>query len=69
MNAAAKTEFVWDDPLNLEAQLTEDERLIRDTARAYAQEKLAPRIVEAYEKEKVEPEIFQEMGALGLLGV
>src|SRR6201986_4728912 len=69
MNAAAKTEFVWDDPLNLEAQLTEDERLIRDTARSYAQEKLAPRIVEAYEKEKIEPEIFQEMGSLGLLGV
>src|ERR1700722_5299392 len=69
MNATAAAEFVWDDPLNLEAQLTEDERLIRDTARAYAQEKLAPRIVEAYEKEKVQPEIFREMGALGLLGV
>src|SRR5579872_28793 len=69
MNAAAATQFVWDDPLNLEAQLTEDERLIRDTARSYAQEKLAPRIVEAYEKEKIEPEIFQEMGSLGLLGV
>src|SRR5579883_1802379 len=66
---AAAAEFVWDDPLNLEAQLTEEERLIRDQARAYAQDKLAPRIVEAYEKETVEPEIFREMGALGLLGV
>src|SRR5579863_1285160 len=69
MNVAAKTEFLWDDPLNLEALLSEDERLIRDTARSYAQEKLAPRIVEAYEREKVEPGIFREMGALGLLGV
>jgi glutaryl-CoA dehydrogenase len=69
MNAPAAFQFVWDDPLNLEAQLSEDERLIRDSARAYAQEKLAPRIVDAYEKEVVEPEIFREMGALGLLGV
>jgi glutaryl-CoA dehydrogenase len=69
MKAAAATEFLWDDPLDLEALLSEDERLIRDSARAYAQEKLAPRIVEAYEKETVEPEIFREMGGLGLLGV
>jgi glutaryl-CoA dehydrogenase len=69
MNAPAAFQFVWDDPLNLEGQLSEDERLIRDSARAYAQEKLAPRIVEAYEKESVDPEIFREMGALGLLGV
>src|ERR1700722_3879452 len=63
------TGFQWEDPFHLEAQLTEDERSIRDTAQAYAQEKLLPRIVDAYEKEKVEPEIFREMGALGLLGV
>src|SRR5579872_5028689 len=69
MNAAAATQFVWDDPLNLEAQLGEDERLIRDQARDYARRKLAPRIVEAYEKERVEPEIFREMGERGLLGV
>ena len=61
--------FKWEDPFHLEAQLSEDERSIRDTAHAYAQEKLLPRIVEAYESEKVEPEIFREMGALGLLGV
>ncbi|HLW90169.1 MAG TPA: acyl-CoA dehydrogenase family protein, partial [Roseiarcus sp.] len=69
MNAPAAELFQWDDPFNLETQLSEDERLIRDSARAYAQEKLAPRIVEAYERETVEPEIFREMGALGLLGV
>ena len=61
--------FKWEDPFHLEAQLTEDERLIRDSAQDYAQDKLLPRIVEAYEKETVEPEIFREMGALGLLGV
>jgi glutaryl-CoA dehydrogenase len=62
-------EFEWEDPLLLEAQLTEDERAIRDAAQAYAQDKLSPRIVEAYENETVEPEIFREMGALGLLGL
>jgi len=62
-------DFKWEDPFLLEAQLSEDERAIRDAAQAYAQDKLLPRIVEAYEKETVEPEIFREMGALGLLGV
>jgi glutaryl-CoA dehydrogenase len=61
--------FVWDDPLLLEDQLTDDERMIRDTARAYAQEKLLPRIVEAYATEKTDRSIFNEMGELGLLGV
>ena len=61
--------FEWDDPFRLEAQLTEDERQIRDVAQAYAQDKLLPRIVDAYESEAVEPEIFREMGALGLLGM
>jgi glutaryl-CoA dehydrogenase len=69
MNAAAAELFQWDDPFNLEGQLSEDERLIRDSARAYAQDKLAPRIIEAYERESVEPAIFREMGALGLLGL
>ena len=49
--------------------MTDDERQIRDSAQAYAQDKLLPRIVEAYEREAVEPEIFREMGALGLLGM
>ncbi|UHD47913.1 acyl-CoA dehydrogenase [Aureimonas altamirensis] len=61
--------FDWADAFMLEGQLTEDERLIRDSARDFAQEKLQPRILQAYERETVEPEIFREMGALGLLGV
>ncbi len=64
-----KPGFSWDDPLELEKQLSEDERLIRDTARAYANDKLQPRIIEAYRKEKTDPSIFTEMGALGLLGI
>jgi glutaryl-CoA dehydrogenase len=61
--------FQWEDPFLLEDQLTEDERAIRDTARAYAQDKLAPRVIEAYLQEKTDRAIFDEMGALGLLGV
>ena len=68
-DAPALASFSWEDPLLLDEQLTEDERLIRDTARGFAQESLLPRIVEAYAQEKVEPEVFREMGALGLLGV
>ena len=62
-------EFTWDDPLLLDDALTEDERLIRDTARQYAQEKLLPRIIEAYREEKTDRSIFNEMGELGLLSV
>ena len=62
-------EFNWQDPFLLDEQLSEDERLIRDTARDYAQEKLLPRVAEAYLEEKTDREIFNEMGALGLLGV
>ncbi len=58
----------WEDPLLLDAQLTEDERLVRDTARDYAREKLLPRIVEAYNLERFDREIIAEMGALGLHG-
>ncbi len=61
--------FQWDDPFLFETQLSEEERLIRDTARAYAQEKLAPRIIDAYAQESSDRSIFAEMGALGLLGV
>ena len=60
--------FNWADPFNLDDQLDEDERMIRDTAAAYAQDKLAPRIVDAFQHETTDPEIFREMGALGLLG-
>ena len=59
----------WEDPFRLNDQLTEAERMLRDAARAYAQEKLQPRVVKAYETEQSDPEIFREMGAMGLLGV
>ncbi|MBA5778869.1 acyl-CoA dehydrogenase [Stappia sp. F7233] len=61
--------FAWEDPFLLREQLNEDEILIMETARAYAQEKLQPRILEAYAHEKTDREIFNEMGELGLLGV
>ena len=51
----ARTDFDWDDPFLLEEQLTEEERLIRDTARAYAQEKLLPRVIEAYARRRPTP--------------
>ncbi|MBK5570661.1 acyl-CoA dehydrogenase [Ensifer sp. SSB1] len=66
---AGKTQFQWDDPFLLDDQLTEDERMIRDTARAYAQDRLQPRVIDAYREESTDPEIFHEMGELGLLGV
>ena len=62
------TGFKWDDPFFMDEQLSEDERLIRDAARAYAQEKLLPRVREAYRQERFDPEIMNEMGELGLLG-
>ena len=60
--------FDWQDPLLLEEELTEDERLVRDSARAYAQEKLMPRVQRAFRDEHFDPEIMNEMGALGFLG-
>ncbi len=65
---ATKPAFQWDDPLLLEAQLTDDERMVRDTARDYCQEKLLPRILEANRKERFDREIMNEMGHLGFLG-
>ncbi len=62
------TSFDWADPFLLDDQLTDDERMIRDTAAAYAQDKLAPRIVRAFADEHTDLAIFREMGALGLLG-
>ncbi len=68
-NASGQTAgFDWKDPLALDARLTEDERLIRDAARAYAQEQLLPRVVSAYADGRFDREIMTEMGALGLLG-
>ena len=61
-------ELKWDDPLLLDLQLTEEERMIRDTALAYSQEKLLPRVQDAFRNESTDPAIFREMGELGLLG-
>jgi glutaryl-CoA dehydrogenase len=66
---AALVAFNWDDPFLLEDQLTEDERMIRDTARQYAQEKLLPRVTQAYLEEDTDRKIFREMGEIGLIGV
>ncbi|MEQ8408792.1 MAG: acyl-CoA dehydrogenase [Gammaproteobacteria bacterium] len=60
--------FDWKDPFRLEEQLTEEERMVRDTARDFAQEKLLPRVRDAYRNETSEPAIFREMGEMGLLG-
>lgn len=61
--------FDWADPFMLEDQLSDDERLTRDSARAFAQEKLQPRVIDAYREEEVAPEIFRQMGDMGLLGI
>src|SRR3954468_6744176 len=63
-----KAGFVWDDPLLLEQQLTQEERMVRDAAHDYCQGKLAPRVLEAFRNETTDPEIFREMGSLGMLG-
>ncbi|MDQ0314698.1 acyl-CoA dehydrogenase [Amorphus orientalis] len=68
-DAPNMSSFSWEDPFLLEDQLDEDERMLRDAARAFAQDRLQPRVIEAFEKETVEPEIFKEMGEAGLLGV
>src|SRR6202167_5643273 len=60
--------FKWEDPLDLEGELTEEERMVRDTARDYAQEELFPRVLTAYREEKYDPAVVREMGELGLLG-
>jgi glutaryl-CoA dehydrogenase len=63
-----KAQFHWDDPLLLEQQLTDDERMVRDAARVYCQDKLQPRVLQAFRHEQTDPSIFREMGNLGLLG-
>ncbi len=63
-----KVQFNWQDPFLMEQQLTEDERMIRDTAYAYCQDKLMPRVLEQFRNEQTDPKIFREMGELGLLG-
>ena len=65
---AQHAQFHWEDPLLLDQQLTEDERMVRDAAAAYAQDKLAPRVLEAFRHERTDASIFREMGEVGLLG-
>jgi len=62
------SDFNWEDPLNLDGDLTEDERMVRDSARAFCQDKLMPRVRLAWREERVDKELLPEMGALGLLG-
>jgi glutaryl-CoA dehydrogenase len=69
MASQARNEFVWDDPFLFESQLSEDERMIRDTARDFAQGELLPKVVKAYENETIDREVFPAMGKLGLLAV
>ncbi|WP_276809214.1 acyl-CoA dehydrogenase [Castellaniella defragrans] len=66
--SASRVQFQWLDPLLLDQQLTDTERMVRDAARAYAQDRLLPRVQEAFRHEKTDPAIFREMGELGLLG-
>ena len=65
--SSSRASFHWDDPLLLSEQLTDDERMVVDSARAYSQDKLKPRVLEAFRHEKMDASIFPEMGALGLL--
>ena len=66
--AARWASFNWEDPFRLEQQITDEERMVADTTRQFAQEKLAPRVQQAYRDETTDPAIFREMGELGLLG-
>ena len=69
MNPPHSARFEWDDPLLLGAQLTDDERAVRDASAAYCQQRLAPRVLDAFRHESTDAEIFREMGELGLLGI
>jgi glutaryl-CoA dehydrogenase len=66
---SSRARFDWNDPFLLDQQLTDDERMVRDTARAYCKDKLAPRVLDAFRKEQTDPEIFRELGALDMLGI
>src|SRR5262249_26897353 len=65
---ATRAEFKWEDPLLLEEELSEEERMVRDTARQYCQENLMPRVLQAHRHEHFDRTIMTELGALGLLG-
>lgn len=66
--SSSRAAFHWDDPFQLDSQLTSEERMVRETAAGYAQDHLRPRVQEAFRHEKTDPAILPEMGALGLLG-
>ena len=63
-----KAQFKWDDPLLLDLELSDDERMVREAAQSYARDKLEPRVLEAFREESTDPKIFREMGEMGLLG-
>src|SRR5438093_4537250 len=65
---AKEAAFNWEDPLDFEGELSHEERMVRDTARGYARDRLAPRVLTAFREERFDREILSEMGALGLLG-
>ncbi len=64
-----KVQFNWGDPFLLDQQLTDEERMVRDTARAYCQDHLAPRVLEMFRHETPDPAIFREFGELDMLGI
>ena len=66
---AGMVRFDWEDAFALDAQLTEDERLIAGSARSFAQDRLQPRVIDAFAQEHTDPAIFREMGEQGLLGI
>ena len=68
-NGSKLSNFNWEDPLLFESLINENERLLRDGAKAFADEKLMPKIVNSYDREHFEPNLFREMGDMGLLGV
>jgi glutaryl-CoA dehydrogenase len=68
VRAAKSADFNWEDPLDLEGELTAEERMVRDTARGFAQDKLFPGVIAAYREEKFDRRTISDMGALGLLG-
>jgi glutaryl-CoA dehydrogenase len=68
MSAAKNAGFHWDDPFRLDGQLSDDERMVRDSVRSYAQESLQPRVIASFEKEEFHREVLTEMGSLGILG-
>jgi glutaryl-CoA dehydrogenase len=69
MATKSEARFNWSDPLLLDQQLTGDERMVRDSARAYCQDKLAPRVLEAFRHERTDVAIFRELGQLDMLGI